>query len=81
MHEGSWLRRVFRGSLTEKMIFILLLYFKKLKNLLAMPHLVPQPGIEPEPPALEAQSLNHWTPGKSLFYCYYYLQDDTLEKP
>ena len=37
MHEGSWLRRVFRGSLTEKMIFILLLYFKKLKNLLAMP--------------------------------------------
>ena len=44
-----------------------------------MPHLVPQPGIEPEPPALEAQSLNHWTPGKSLFY--YYLQDDTLAKP
>ena len=32
MHEGSWLRRVFRGSLTEKMIFILLLYFKKLKG-------------------------------------------------
>ena len=23
--------------------------------------LVPQPGIEPVPPALEAQSLNHWT--------------------
>ena len=23
--------------------------------------LVPQPGIEPGPPALEAQSLNHWT--------------------
>ena len=23
--------------------------------------LVPQPGIEPTPPALEAQSLNHWT--------------------
>ena len=28
--------------------------------------LVPQPGIEPTPPALEAQSLNNWTPGKSL---------------
>ena len=23
--------------------------------------LVPQPGIEPMPPALEAQSLNHWS--------------------
>ena len=23
--------------------------------------LVPQPGIEPAPPALEGQSLNHWT--------------------
>ena len=23
--------------------------------------LVPRPGIEPTPPALEAQSLNHWT--------------------
>ena len=22
---------------------------------------VPWPGIQPEPPALEAQSLNHWT--------------------
>ena len=27
--------------------------------------LVPQPGIEPMPPALEAQSLNHWIAGKS----------------
>ena len=24
--------------------------------------LVPRPGIEPTPSALEAQSLNHWTP-------------------
>ena len=23
--------------------------------------LVPQQGMEPEPPAMEAQSLNHWT--------------------
>lgn len=27
--------------------------------------LVPWPGIEPTPLALEAWSLNHWTPGKS----------------
>ena len=26
--------------------------------------LVPQPGMEPAPPALEVQNLNHWTPGK-----------------
>ena len=26
--------------------------------------LVPQPGIEPRPPALEVQGLNHWTSGE-----------------
>ena len=26
--------------------------------------LVPQTGIKPAPPALEAQSLDHWTPGE-----------------
>ena len=34
--------------------------------------LVPQPGIKPVPPALEAQSLNHWTarevPGCDYFW-------------
>ena len=33
--------------------------------------LIPQPGIEPLPPALELQSLNHWTarevPDESTF--------------
>ena len=28
----------------------------------------PQSGIEPSPPAVETQSLNHWTPRKSLHY-------------
>ena len=27
---------------------------------------VPQPGVRPVPPLAEAQSLNHWLPGKSL---------------
>ena len=27
---------------------------------------VPQPGIEPMPPAVGVQSLHHWTPGKCL---------------
>ena len=30
--------------------------------------LVPQPGIEPSPPALEAQSLNHWTTREVPYY-------------
>ena len=38
--------------------------------LVACSILVPQPGIEPVPPAVEAQSLNPWTtrevPGKVL---------------
>ena len=34
--------------------------------------LVPQPGIEPTPPALEVWSLNHWTAREAprmVFYC------------
>ena len=30
--------------------------------------LVPQPGIKPMPPALEAQSLNHWTTREVLLF-------------
>ena len=29
--------------------------------------LVPQPGIEPGPPAVEAQSPNHWTAREFLY--------------
>ena len=34
--------------------------------------IVPQPGIEPWSPALETQSLSHWTTRESLLYviCY-----------
>ena len=32
--------------------------------------LVPWPGIEPMPPAVEAWSLNRWTPGKSLLFSF-----------
>ena len=40
--------------------------FNLIKNVFWLYHaaggiLVPQPGIEPVPPALEAQNLNHWT--------------------
>ena len=42
--------------------------FLKKKNLwlncVAYGILVPQPGIEPMPPALKVWSLNHWTAGK-----------------
>ena len=32
--------------------------------------LVPQPGIEPTPPALEVWSLNHWTAKEVLHYSF-----------
>ena len=34
--------------------------------------LVPQPGIKPVPPALEAQSVNHWTTKGVLVICFKY---------
>ena len=38
----------------------LLIYFFW-PHLIVCDNLAPQPGIKPTPPALEAQSLNHWT--------------------
>ena len=39
--------------------------------------LVPQPGIEPTPPVVEEQSLNHWTAGEvpeiHFLVCFLYL--------
>ena len=34
-------------------------------SLCSMQDLVPRTGIKPEPPAMEAWSLNHWTTGKA----------------
>ena len=39
--------------------FILLLLFWLCRTACGI--LVPRPGIEPVPPAVEVQSLNHWT--------------------
>ena len=40
--------------------------------LLAWEKLVSQPGVEPDPPALEVYSVNHWTarevPGQLVFH-------------
>ena len=33
--------------------------------------LVPHPGIEPVPPTLESQSLNHWT-AREVLYAFLY---------
>ena len=33
----------------------------------------PQPGIEPVPFALEAQSLNHWTAREVPIFSYFYI--------
>ena len=50
------------GHDSTKIIFILTnLFFFSLPCCMAYGILVPQSGIKPVPPALEAQSLNHWT--------------------
>ena len=43
--------------------------------------LVPRPGIEPEPPALGAQSLSHWTPMEARGRYFYHprLMDKEIE--
>ena len=35
--------------------------------------LIPQPGIEPMPPAVEAQSLNHWTARETSDHFRYFM--------
>ena len=46
--------------------------------------LVPQPGIEPNPPALGAWSLDHWSsrgvPREALECCHVYGTDPATEK-
>ena len=51
------------GLVSAPLLLLLLLFYKKLFWLrhAACEILVPQPGIEPAPPVLEAWSLNHWT--------------------
>ena len=42
--------------------------------------LVPRPGIEPSPPALEAQSVNHWTAREvPIFHFLTLLYEDNRE--
>ena len=43
------------------LLFIYLFIYLFLLHPVALMILAPQPGIEPMPPAVEVQSLNHWT--------------------
>ena len=49
-------------------IIIIILFFGRV----ARGILVPQPGIEPVPPAVEVQSLNHWTTREVPHYCFFF---------
>lgn len=46
--------------------------------------LVPQPGVEPAPPAVEVQSLNHWTtkevPDFTVFKCISYTTEEKCKR-
>ena len=60
--------------------FIFSVHLLLLLLLLFLPHcaafygiFVPQTGIKPSPPGVEAQSLKHWSARKVLIFCYYNL--------
>ena len=57
---GTW--ELLLGSGKEDIPFFHFIFFSFWLCLVTCGILVPQPGIEPVPPALEPQSLNHWTP-------------------
>lgn len=58
---GSWiLTRWFQrleGNICHQRLILLIFWMHHA----TCGNLLPQPGIEPTPPALEARSLNHWT--------------------
>ena len=62
-HISNALSDFFASNLSSPFVTAQSLLTSSFFNCLAMPCglLVPRPGIEPAPPALEAQSLNHWT--------------------
>ena len=56
---------IFTETLREDPIILVLCIY--LPHCTASKILVPRPGVEPVPPPVEAQSLNHWSPRESLF--------------
>ena len=48
-------------------------FFFFLAALSSMRILVPRPGIQPAPPAVEARSLNHWTAREVPFFFFFFL--------
>ena len=50
--------------------YFLFVYLAALGLSCSMWDLVPQPGVEPVPPALGVWSLSHWTPREVLFLCF-----------
>ena len=65
--ELVWLLLVYLEMVISSFLigyFICLFFFLRGPNPTACGILVPQPGIRPVPPALEAQSLSHWTARK-----------------
>ena len=66
-------------SFQERLLFF---FYSPPTTLLSMAHriLVPQPGIKPVFPAVEAQGLNHWTT-RELPRCWYWLDKTTGSVP
>ena len=73
VHAFSWLllNSEFRASCCAWWLlffFPFFFFFFFLPQAVALRILAPQPGIEPMPPAVEVQSLNHWTTREVLWW-------------
>ena len=63
------------SCIREKHCFFFFLIFIFSPCRVACGILVPQPGIEPVPPAVKAWSLNHWTTREVLLFNYLHLTE------
>ena len=57
----AWEHDLYEGQFIDRLQHFILFFNFFWLHRAAFGLLVPQPGIEPVPPALEVQSLNHWT--------------------
>ena len=89
LHIKCW--RIFKGWNWGKILVFLLFFFFLLAGFLSFIYfiffwpcptacgiLVPPPGIEPAPPALEAWSLNHWTAREVPRFLYFLIMRSLL---
>ena len=65
--ESKWVRK-FHCIKTLRVVFFFFFFWR---HCVACGIFISQPGIEPEPPAVEEESLNHWT-SREVLHCFFF---------